>query len=293
MDRLEASIRTENGPVILAGDFNAKSPEWGDPREDRCGRALMDFSASVNLIACNTGDKPTFERAYRLGVSESYIDITFVSEPHKDKVRNWRVMEEYSASLHNYISFEIHTMIDTKFHSPTERRWSWRKMDLSKLTAFIQSAGVSTAVTAEQSATLLSEYLTKACDECMPKGSYKGGKKPAYWWSEDIADLRGQCLGARRVLKRSRKKASILQGEFDVLSEAYRDACRRLKIAIRRAKQQSWKELCKQVDTDPWGLPYKIVTKKVMGETPIPELYQPGFMEHVVGSLFPTVKMVV
>lgn len=29
LDSLEAIIRAKNGEVIIAGDFNAKSPEWG------------------------------------------------------------------------------------------------------------------------------------------------------------------------------------------------------------------------------------------------------------------------
>lgn len=255
---------------------------------------MADFTASVNLIACNSGDKPTFERAYRRGVSESHIDITFVSEYYRNKVRNWRVLEEHSASLHNYISYDIYATGEAKSHNITERRWAWRKVDLPRLTAYFQNTEyIPSTETEEQRATQLSVYyMTNACDECMPKGTYKGGKKPVYWWSEDTADLRRQCLGARRTLKRSRKKAILPQKETDVLGEAYRDACRRLKIAIRRSKQHAWKDLCKQVDTDPWGLPYKIVTKKIIGKTLIPELNQPGFMEYVVRSLFPTAEIV-
>lgn len=103
LDRLEASIRIANGMVIVAGDFNAKSPEWGDHREDAKGRALADWAASLGLIPCNRGDKPTFSRVYNGGVSRSHIDITFASESSAQLVREWKVLDEFTVSLHRYI----------------------------------------------------------------------------------------------------------------------------------------------------------------------------------------------
>lgn len=47
LDRLEASIRQTRVKIIIAGDFNAKSPGWGDYREDPKGRALVDWAASL------------------------------------------------------------------------------------------------------------------------------------------------------------------------------------------------------------------------------------------------------
>lgn len=80
LDRLEASIRSARTPVLVAGDFNAKSPEWGNHREDQKGRALADRIASLNLSVCNLGDKPTFLRAHREDVSRSHINVTFITE---------------------------------------------------------------------------------------------------------------------------------------------------------------------------------------------------------------------
>jgi hypothetical protein len=35
-----------------------------------------------------------------------------------------------------------------------------------------------------------------------------------------------------------------------------------LRLAIRLAKDKSWRDLCDQVETDPWGKPYRIIMKK-------------------------------
>lgn len=67
LDRLESSIRRQEGIVIAAGDFNAKSPAWGDHTDEHKGRALVDMTANLGQSVCNVGDKPTFSRAYSGG----------------------------------------------------------------------------------------------------------------------------------------------------------------------------------------------------------------------------------
>lgn len=50
-----------------------------------------------------------------------------------------------------------------------------------------------------------------------------------------------------------------------------REAIKALRLAVRN-KENAWKALCDSVDQDPWGLPYRLVTKKLLGRRPIPEL---------------------
>jgi len=56
LDRSEGNIRQQVGTVIVAGDFNAKSPVWGDHTEEPKGRAIVDMTASLGLTACTNGD---------------------------------------------------------------------------------------------------------------------------------------------------------------------------------------------------------------------------------------------
>jgi len=104
LDRLEGSIRQQEGTVIVAGDFNAKSPVWGDHTEEPKGRLLVDMTASLGLAVCNTGDKPTFSRVYAGGISRSHIDI---NEKSSHLVCDWKTLYDYSASLHRYITYSI------------------------------------------------------------------------------------------------------------------------------------------------------------------------------------------
>lgn len=89
LDRLETSVRGADGSVLIAGDFNAKRPEWGSPTTDQRGDALADLASSLYLHVCNVGNRPTFVR----GASESHIDVTFVSRSLLRNVSNWRVLD--------------------------------------------------------------------------------------------------------------------------------------------------------------------------------------------------------
>jgi len=46
------------------------------------------------------------------------------------------------------------------------------------------------------------------------------------------------------------------------------------------------------VESDLWGLPYKIVTKKLMGRRPIPGIHLPSRLMSIVDTLFPPVPKI-
>ncbi|KAH0818270.1 hypothetical protein GEV33_004521 [Tenebrio molitor] len=103
LDDLASCVRTQGGPVIVAGDFNAKAFMWGSAVEDAKGRMLADWAAATNLVAMNRGE-PTFER----GGSTSVLDVTFCSPDVARRVHGWHVMEAGSTtSDHMPIEFEI------------------------------------------------------------------------------------------------------------------------------------------------------------------------------------------
>jgi len=57
---------------------------------------------------------------------------------------------------------------------------------------------------------------------------------------------------------------------------------------IRAAKDENWRKLCELVENDPWGLPYRIVMKKLNRRTAIPGIDLPGRLDSIVSTLFPT-----
>jgi len=173
---VDISLRSAAGPVVVVGDFNAKSPVRGAPREDRRDQALADFAVSTGLAVCNSGERPTFVRVFRGGVSKSHTDVTFVSDAANHLVRGWKVREEYSMSFHQYISFCITSTPERPVNAEMSSRWAWRKFDQTKLHTYLESTGDVRASDAEQGTRDLAMVLKQACDSCMPKGSYRWGK---------------------------------------------------------------------------------------------------------------------
>ncbi|CAI6350497.1 unnamed protein product [Macrosiphum euphorbiae] len=286
LERLEASIRESDLPAVVVGDFNSKSGTWGSPIEDARGHRLADLMASLYLIACNQGGSPTFVR----GNSGTHIDVTFAASVLIHKVCDWTVLEEESLSLHRYITFSIRQEQGNQGGQQTGKRWSWKRFDLSKLRTFVSSVEFEDSANAAAATHRLKSIVEEAFNKSMPKGNYKGGKKPAYWWTTEIDELRRKCHSTRRHIKRGRLRGEPYANGVENIE--YREARRELKHAINKSKKNCWSNLCKQVDTDPWGLPYKLVTKKLIGRKPIPGINLPGRLESIVDTMFPNIAAV-
>ena len=59
---LEESLREASGRFPFAGDFNSKSPVWGEARLDRRGILVGEMVARNDLILLNRGRDFTFRR---------------------------------------------------------------------------------------------------------------------------------------------------------------------------------------------------------------------------------------
>ncbi|XP_025207407.1 uncharacterized protein LOC112603169 [Melanaphis sacchari] len=105
LHRLEASFRSvEQGvPVLITGDFNARSSAWGDWISNSRGDELSLMLDSLDLVIANSGSTPTFARG-----AGSIIDLTLASESLARRVGNWRVLDfVFNFSDHHYIRFTL------------------------------------------------------------------------------------------------------------------------------------------------------------------------------------------
>lgn len=90
-------------PIVVAGDFNAKSAHWGSRRTDHKGRVLEDWAAVLGLCIANQGSSSTLVRPQ----GESIIDLTWASPSAADRISDWRVMDEETLSDHLYIRMKV------------------------------------------------------------------------------------------------------------------------------------------------------------------------------------------
>jgi len=85
--------------LIVAGDFNSHSAEWGSATDDARGALLSGFTAGLDLLICNEGTTPTYRRINACSV----IDVTFARTDRNrhSTVCDWTVLSDlYSASDH-------------------------------------------------------------------------------------------------------------------------------------------------------------------------------------------------
>lgn len=197
-------------PKIIAGDFNSKSQMWGATRTNARGKAVETWAAQNSLTLVNTGKNSTCVRQ----MGESIIDLTWASPAAARRIVGWRVAEDRETlSDHKMIEFVLSpfTNLNTSM-GPNRKRnetiWAVRKLDVDRLRAAIEAAlwtqnweGLQDL---PEKIEWLQNTLTRACDVAMPK-SKMTNKRPAYWWSEELAQLRRASIHANKVLSRARK----------------------------------------------------------------------------------------
>lgn len=285
---IEDEVRNTRGELLIAGDFNSKAIEWGEPTPDSRGRRVMEMAARLGVIIINRGDVPTFRRA---GYTNTIPDITLASERLARQISGWQVLEDYSASDHQYILYQIGEN-ETRPMPIQPPLWNVQRIDKEIFDALIQlGKGISRRIRQRQpegpiAKLLVAEtmsLLTRACESSMPKKSTRRNRYPAYWWNNEIADMRKNCLRLRRLAQRARRNTV----DFQLKTEQYRVARHALKFSIIKSKTQKWKELCEDVNNDPWGLGYKIVLQKLKGTDSSLEM-PTDVKERIVEELFPT-----
>nr|CAI5845224.1 unnamed protein product [Callosobruchus analis] len=112
--------------LILGLDANAHHVTWGSTNTNRRGEYLMNYIIESNLSLINQGRKPTFQQRRGNILREEVLDITLASCFAAGKIREWGVLDDHSASDHNYISFHLKsTCVKGTYRNP--RRTDWEK----------------------------------------------------------------------------------------------------------------------------------------------------------------------
>nr|XP_012222696.1 PREDICTED: uncharacterized protein LOC105672376 [Linepithema humile] len=119
---------------------------------------------------------------------------------------------------------------------------------------------------------------------CRPSSS--PWASPIHLWCEEISTLKNQCHKARRVLTRKKRNGS--DEEIALAKQKYANIQKDLRIAIRRAKSNAWKDLQATIDNDPWERPFRIVTRKMRPQDmPVVSTLSSTALEEILAVLFP------
>ncbi|CAB0031150.1 unnamed protein product, partial [Trichogramma brassicae] len=265
-------------PLIVAGDFNAWSTEWGSDRATHRGMVLLDALAPLDVVLLNTEATPTF-----IGEQgQSIIDLTFANDERSQRVVSWQVGGLDTTSDHQAILYELE---DTRPPGPAPRRgcrWSVRLLNREAFANWMSGVTV-TSGPPEEMVDQLGAAMIAACDAAMTRMSRRRRREPVYWWTEEIAGLRGACLRARRLAQRARGRQ-----DWGTRRAEYVAAKRRLSAAIKAGKRRCWNLLCEESDRDTWGRPYEIVMSRLRGARAKPPS-SPSLVRRAVAALFSVV----
>ncbi|KAI5749425.1 hypothetical protein M8J76_007256 [Diaphorina citri] len=139
---ISATLRTKGKDAIIGGDFNAKSPEWGETRLDGRGRKLSEWIAMENLITQNIGNTPTFKRRDQ----ESIIDLTLSTEGISERIVSWKVLDDLeNGSDHQYIYFEVRQLrTPGNSNNTAPLGWNINTLNLETLRRIVNNAARQT-----------------------------------------------------------------------------------------------------------------------------------------------------
>lgn len=90
-------------------------------------------------------------------------------------------------------------------------------------------------------------------------------RRTVYWWTREITELRITSNHLKRKYQHKRKRLGA-DACIEKQAEAKASKLELIK-AFKRSKEHFWKELCNQVETDPWGLPYRLIIEKLFKNT--------------------------
>ena len=267
-------------PLLIAGDFNAWSTEWGSRETRTRGEILLDALAPLDVILLNTGSDPTFVGPQ----GSSVVDLSFASDSLFNRVSSWRVSDAYTGSDHQAVVYEILPAENRSVRRARagQRRWSARTLDVDCFAEMVSGVEVRLGPPEDMVDELMTT-IVRACDASMSRGDGRRRHEPVYWWNDDIAECRRSCLRAQRLAQRARGRANEASRR-----EAFVAARSRLHKAIKASKRLCWRQLCDEADQDVWGRPYRTVMSRIKGpRTSSPTA--PDLVRRAVSTLFPTV----
>ena len=265
--------------ILIVGDFNAWATEWGSSRTNARGREILEAFASLDIILLNMGNQQTFSR----NGGGSVIDISFASFNIASRIK-WQLSSIYTHSDHNAIIIEIEqtTTMCTSKQLAQINGWKTNVFDQEMFNACMEAITLESCP--NKAAEKFMRKITNACDMSMKKRRQGNQRKPVYWWTDEIAQLRKECIRSRRKFTRTRGRPDNY-----IHHENMRNAKKAIKTAISQRKRACFLEICDDLDNNPFGLAYKIVTKKLKSSTGVQQS-DPAVLEGIVRHLFPQQK---
>lgn len=293
LDNLGVALRILGGRTLICGDFNSKYSQWGSPHTNRRGELVCEWAAEHDLRLANSGNDPTCVRPQGWSIR----NLTWTTADIGSYIHGWKVLNNIeSLSDHQYIAMSVGQSTiqggatrvkKDRFRHP---RWNWAKMDEEMFYAAIDwnvADPLEEGVSAEHMAKWMKRVIHNASDAATTRVKGKPARRQFYWWKSEIEALRRISLSTQRAWSRAKVRRDP-EEHTNQLWREHKLARRKLRLEINKAKQTAWQELLDTIESDPWGMPYKVVLKKLRtAASSLVETLDKEVLDLLIESLFP------
>ncbi|XP_076549229.1 uncharacterized protein LOC143306828 [Osmia lignaria lignaria] len=265
LDEISEVIKSNKwSGILLAGDFNSKSPVWGGNTWNARGKILLEYVLSESLSPIYTVGGNTCIKG-----NGSKIDLLITSTNLCYKVTTSEVLDEFTGSDHLYLWHEVNLEnpeIDKtksirnknkKTKNRGNKRMNRSTIDSNKyVNKFLEKHGdrennrYSINQTVNDIKKVL-EDMQKIGSNCTKRNPLRPGRCPVHWWTPEIAEQRKATNKLRRKVTRLRRKK---EKELSELAEReFKLAKKELNKKIRNSRKETVEKLIKTIDNDMWG----------------------------------------
>lgn len=255
--------------LVLGSDTNSHHTVWGSSNINTYGEELMEFLATTNLEVINHGNEPTFVTKSRKEV----LDVTFASAQFLDRIANWHVSPEETASDHREINFDILIKKEAfrPFKNPRKTDWNGYTAILERfLDQMAWNANISTPEHLDAAVEQLTHGIHSAYMQSCPDSSFK--PKRNVWWSKKLGSLRKEC---RKLL---RSYSNGPEGAKAARWATYKSKRNEYLSLIVKSKKDSEVKFFSEVE----GATAMARVHKILASDP---LNSPGVLRHLNGDL--------
>ena len=234
-------------PYIILGDFNARSPSWGDSVTNQHGRKIENLLLRSDTLILNDGGATHF---HVQNATESCIDLS-LSSPDITNDFEWSVSDDLYGSDH--FPVKLHKIDPANINQPIAK-YNLDKADWSKFksSTIVPNCDFNQNLDINRLVERFTNLIITAADASIPKKNSDGNYKyPMPWWCEECREAHRLRKSARRRYKRTKLLVDkIALNRATAISKKTMKTCRR----------EGWRKYVSSINSD---TPINKIWKKI------------------------------
>ena len=193
--QIENIIGQISPPFLIVGDFNARSPIWGDYTDNSQGRIIENLLSGSSLSILNTGT-PTHHHIQTN--TETCIDLALCS-PESLLNFTWTATDDPFRSDH----YPIHIDEVSATTCNNNLRYNFKRADWSQYKSLTSNPRYNIDDDIDSLVQEFTDHITNAADTSIHKSNSLNRKYPLPFWNSACEDIVRERKRARRRYRRT------------------------------------------------------------------------------------------